>query len=333
MKYTNKLNLPQPIYNAVVGQDKAYRDSHKEPYDISVTELISPPQQSVLKRQHADDLESDISDMSFALLGSAMHKVLEDGTFGPIEQLYRAIKNIVISRENEYEFKDALSDAGHCLNVALMWLRRLFKPSKDIAEKRYYAEVAGWVVSGMVDRYSPTDNVIQDYKVLSVWEHIMGLSFEKVAQLNILNYLIGEGSKLEIVAIFRDWQKSKAKTDSNYPQSSCMVIPVEPWSKEQAVQYIEERVELHRAARNGDIIPCTEEDRWATQTKYAVMKGDNKRAVKLCDNHKQAFAMAETDKKFWVQKRPGVSKRCADYCPVGGATGICKQWVAEKSNG
>ena len=46
--------------------------------DISVTELINPPQIAVLKRVHRNDIEEDLVDRFWALMGTNIHKILED---------------------------------------------------------------------------------------------------------------------------------------------------------------------------------------------------------------------------------------------------------------
>lgn len=72
MKITNKYNLPAPIVSAVSsGARKPIAGR------ISVTELIAPPRIRVLKMRHWDTLEEDASDRIWALLGSAVHGVLE----------------------------------------------------------------------------------------------------------------------------------------------------------------------------------------------------------------------------------------------------------------
>lgn len=72
MKYTNNFNLPQSLCNAV--ERDIYVPGNS---DASVTEICKPIQQSVLERLHADDIVVDVSDQIFALMGKAIHHVLE----------------------------------------------------------------------------------------------------------------------------------------------------------------------------------------------------------------------------------------------------------------
>lgn len=73
MDVTNIHNLPQPIVSLLSRHKYSRGDS-----DISVTELLSPPQISILKRAHKDKLVEDISDRFWALMGTNIHKLLED---------------------------------------------------------------------------------------------------------------------------------------------------------------------------------------------------------------------------------------------------------------
>ena len=71
MKLTNKHNLPEAIYNAVKN------DPYRKQGHITVTTLINPPRIRALEQRHADELEEDVSDRLWSLLGQAVHVVLE----------------------------------------------------------------------------------------------------------------------------------------------------------------------------------------------------------------------------------------------------------------
>jgi hypothetical protein len=68
---TNLHNLPQALVEAV----------RNDPYtgggDISVTKLIDAPQRRVLSRAYQDAIESDVSERIWALLGQAVHHILD----------------------------------------------------------------------------------------------------------------------------------------------------------------------------------------------------------------------------------------------------------------
>jgi hypothetical protein len=76
MAYTNVHNLPAAIVAAV----------QNDPYvgggDISVTKLIDAPQRRVLWRKHQDRIVEDVSERIWALLGQAVHHILERADTG-----------------------------------------------------------------------------------------------------------------------------------------------------------------------------------------------------------------------------------------------------------
>lgn len=72
MKITNKLNLPQPLVEAVT------REYQYKPKQYSVTALLKGACQSVLERRYSDAIEQDVSDMIWLIFGTAVHSVLEN---------------------------------------------------------------------------------------------------------------------------------------------------------------------------------------------------------------------------------------------------------------
>ena len=72
MKYTNASNLPQAIERAVINDPYSSKGS-----DISTTKLIAPPRIRVLQKQNWEDIEEDISDRVFSLLGQSVHHIIE----------------------------------------------------------------------------------------------------------------------------------------------------------------------------------------------------------------------------------------------------------------
>jgi len=74
MKQTNKYNLPKALENVL--------SSNREPNleNIYVTDLINPPLIYFLKCKHWKEIEEDISDKLWALLGTSVHYILEKGS-------------------------------------------------------------------------------------------------------------------------------------------------------------------------------------------------------------------------------------------------------------
>lgn len=191
----------------------------------------------------------------------------------------------------------------------------------DIVEERMFIECDGWTISGQLDRVKTNGMVLQDYKLCSVWEYIHGLRAEKSYQANLYSYMLSETKGIrpnscEIIQIFRDWQLSKAKTDSSYPQAGFNVEPVKLWNSTQQLNYLKERVKIFQ---DYDGEPCSKEDRWESDTVYAVKKKGNKTAARggLCSTMEKALSFGKgLGVQYEIDVRPGQPRRCNDYCEV-----------------
>ena len=71
MPWTNRFKLPETICNAVMYESK-YEDGK-----YSVTNLIKPPQIYQLEKRYQAQIEWDVSDGLWMLLGSSIHYILE----------------------------------------------------------------------------------------------------------------------------------------------------------------------------------------------------------------------------------------------------------------
>jgi hypothetical protein len=70
-----------------------------------------------------------------------------------------------------------------------------------------------------------------------------------------------------------------------------------------------------------EIEPCSQTERWQDQDKWAVMKHGRKSAIRLLYGYTDAqnYIANEVKKdidKHYIEKRPGLPKRCIDYCSV-----------------
>ena len=272
MNITNVHGLPEALVKAVKN------DSYKGGGDISVTKLIDSPQIRLLSKKHHDVMVEDVSDRIWALMGQAVHHVLERS----------AEEHAVI-------------------------------------EERFYMDVDGWKLSGAVDRLIPSQKVIQDWKFVSTYKADGDESWTK--QLNILRMLAKanniEVDKLEIIAIFRDWQRAVAKRDQDYPQTIVKIISVPVWSDDEAMAYIRERIALHQKADAGESVECTDQERWKAQTTYALMKEGGKKATKVALTKEE---LGEPAKGYEIVERKGGYRRCEEFCAV---SQFCPQFFKE----
>jgi hypothetical protein len=297
MKLTNKTHLPQVFVNLV--QRIVYSRGAS---DISISDVKDAPQKALLKKMYNDHITEDVADRYYAVMGSLMHKVLEVG---------------VDEDEN------------------------------TITEERLFQEVNGWKISGAIDvQIIEEDGVIlQDYKFVGVFSVILGEQPKPdwVKQLNCYAYLVRKAKglkvkKLQIVAIYRDYKQNGAEQNSDYPKAPIEVIDLPLWTDEEQDRYMEERVLLHQQALKDNmegkpIRPCSAEEMWAKDDKFAIMKEGRKRAIKLYDSKKEAEeALKNNDHDdYYLEERKGEPTFCLSYCLVSKYCDQHKEW--RKDNG
>jgi hypothetical protein len=74
MKITNKSGLPQTLVN-VMERDPYTRGGAR----LSVTQLIGSPRISILRARHDHEMETDVTDGIWSMMGRAMHSLAEAG--------------------------------------------------------------------------------------------------------------------------------------------------------------------------------------------------------------------------------------------------------------
>lgn len=254
-----------------------------------------------------------------------------------VTQLIDPPQIVALKKQYDDQLTEDASDMLWSLMGSAMHLILERAETSALVEERLYMEVNGWTLGGKYDRLHVENKTLQDYKFSSVWEFIFGLKPERVAQLNILAELARRNGyqidKLEVVMLFRDWRPNDAKHKDGYPQSQIARINVPVWTSQQCMDYINERVAIHQKAAAGDVPHCTDEERWANGSKWAVMKKGRKTALRVCDSEEQARSwmldkgVAENDGVHYIEFRQGEYIRCNRYCPVAS---VCPQWAHDK---
>jgi hypothetical protein len=197
-------------------------------------------------------------------------------------------------------------------------------------EERLYIERHGWRISGQFDRVLLEQGLLQDYKLTSTYSVKDGAKPEYEAQANLYALMLREHGytieRAQIVAVLRDWQKSKALHDMAYPQAPVAVIDVNLWPVDLVESFILVRLKAHGDAQH--VLPyCSPEERWERPAKFALVKEGNKRATSLWDSYdeaEKALYVAQNGKPgtFRIDERPAEPIRCAQYCS---ARPVCKQ--------
>ena len=211
--------------------------------------------------------------------------------------------------------------------------------TKGVKEERLEIDVLGRKVSGQIDHQDLESLVITDYKTASTWKAIFGdfEDWDKQALIYAYLILIAKDVKMtraRFIALLKDHSKSKAQKDYSYPQSPVYVHELEITDAKLAEieQFIFAKItelKLAEDVADDDLPPCTAEERWASEDKWAVMKEGRKSAVKLHDTEESAEShLASLDSKHYIEYRQGASRKCPDYCP---AKDFCSQWAEEQA--
>jgi hypothetical protein len=113
MRWTNDSFLPPHLFAVLkAAWEQDVYDGPRGEKTLSVTQLISPPQKLALERVHAEELEMDVLDTVPALLGQALHHILERaGTAAPTHVPERRLATVydgwIISGKTDlYETKE-----------------------------------------------------------------------------------------------------------------------------------------------------------------------------------------------------------------------------------
>ena len=167
--------------------------------------------------------------------------------------------------------------------------------------------------------------ITDDYKVTSVWNIIYEPNGRKEwhAQTNIYRWMRFKNNlptdKLRIIALLRDWQRSKAN-DPDYPPVPVVIIDIPSWADEKVESYLKERIRMHLEAErlpDNELPLCTDEDMWSKPTTYAIIKNGQKRASNVTDDKAVAEQrLLAYGPNYHIVERPGKRSRCEGYCEV-----------------
>ncbi len=357
MNITNKNSIPEMIVRAV--RDGQWYSGFGEERFASVTELLNPAKIVLLTKRHQDDINVDVIDSLYMLLGSSVHLILERANLDSAQQ--RIMSRVREFTEQVEAMSDPTDDEINTLlenivlkkvkGTSIVELAKAIKNDKDIIEKRFqYRTKSGKLITGGIDHYSVEEKCITDYKLTSIWTWIYrnrdGSRIEKYTeQLNIYRLFMEaagyEVNKLRINLIFRDYSKTEASRDRNYP-NPVEVLEIPLLGLDVVEQLVENKIaEIEKYANTFDdgIPVCTPSERWQGHDTYAVMKQGNIKASKVeysyaaaqswIDAEVQKIAEKEVAKGkdpytshqkalglFSITKRTAKPTRCLDYCAV-----------------
>ena len=256
--------------------DAVTLEKHNAEGEISATTLIKGVKEYLLTERHWDEITVDVKDSIWALWGTTTHKLLE----------------------KEYD--------------------------GTFTEEKFEEIVNSYKVTGRVDCYDMEHEILLDYKTTSAWKVVFKNFEDWYMQGMIYSWLLSKKglkvNKCKFVAILRDWSESESIKKADYPKSPVYtyefdVTEADLKSVEEFIKLKTENVEKFKEIADDDIPECSPDERWAEQTKYAVMKEGRKTAIKVFEDESEANGYAkELGEKHYVETRPGKDKKCTRYC-------------------
>lgn len=257
--------------------DACYVSPHNAPNTVSATTLKSGVREILLTKRHWEELTDDVANRIWTLFGTAVHALLE-------------------------------------------------KESADtFVEEKFEKQVGKYKVTGRLDCYDMKQKIIVDYKTATVWKYKFGdysdWKFQGLVYAWLLKQQGLEVKECQFVMFFKDFSKTKARLEPDYPKRPVEVYKFLVTDKDLAEieQKITAKVKALEENENvsDDALPiCSDEERWAKPTTYAVMKKGRKTAIRVFNNEEDADLMLKScDESHYKQERIGESSKCIGYCP------------------
>ncbi len=293
MIITNKFNLPDALVAAVGGK---YEQAENE---YRVTSLLNGVRETLLTRRHDHEIEVDVSEMIWAIFGTAVHDIFrrqQSPNHFKEERLFLPVGDFILSGQFDEYYID-----GQELNdfkVSSIW-------------KIVNGNFEDWEKQQMIYTYLLMRHGIHPQKakitaLLRDWTPYKARQDQKIPQSQIYIH--------PITFTAQDIQDVEGFIEERFKV-----------------------IEAHLNTPDNGLPICTDAERWYSDEKFAVMNGGNKRATKLCDSHNEAEAWIATanaeraggGKKpndYFIMQRRGVNKKCLDYCH---AKNFCNYYLEE----
>lgn len=273
MKITNKFGVPETL--VALAQREYYTKGASQ---YSVTELMSSPRIKRLREQYNDSMETDVTEMLWSLLGSALHVVMERGQAdGHIteERIFAQIDDLVISGQIDLQQESSggvvvvdykFTSAWAVMNDKPEWEQQL-NVYKWLVETVKKKKVTGLRICALIRDYS---------------RHETREGYPE-APIQMIDVPMWDTVTTEIYIRQRLELHRNAKVSHDF----------------------------------GEPLPeCSPEERWQSKTTFAVKREGRKTAIRVFETLDEATELAKKEKGY-VEERPGEPKRCTgNYCGV-----------------
>ena len=250
-------------------------EKHNEKGCYSATTLLKGACETILADRHFDEIEIDVADCVWQIWGTAVHLIFERAGI------------------------------------------------EGFTEEKFSVPVSNSKVTGRVDLYDLENETVYDWKTASTWKVQFNDFSDWDKQGLIYAWLMKQNGlkvkEIKFVALLKDHSKSKARKDFEYPQKPVVVHTVKV--TEEALKEIEtfinmkvRQFEVAETLVDEKLTPCTKEERWQDNDKFAVMKEGRKTAIKLFDSKEEAEKNMASLGGTYIEDRIAEPRKCSDYC-------------------
>lgn len=293
MKITNKYSLPQTFVNVAMRPSYTKGKAH-----VSATELLNSPRIVQLKKKYDDQITTDVSDMIWSIIGTAIHGVLEHG---------KDHNHIVEQRLH------SILDGWHISGAIDLQIVRI-----DGIEINDYKNVGVWSVMNEKIEWEQQLNIY-------AWlvETVKKTPVTKLAIIAIIR----DWNR-------RDAKTRQGYPQCQVETIHVNLWSME--EREQFIRNrIHVQSEGLFAMETNDVLPlCTPAEMWEKPTQYAVKKEGAARAKSVHAEKEEAEEMLEkAGNGFSIEVREGDRTRCSSFCPVSEFCDQYKSYLEEKQNG
>ena len=274
MKLTNKYGLPETVVKALTRSEYTKGESNR-----SITQIIDSPRVRILRQENWENMEEDVSEKMWAVLGSAAHKMFEetgDENHLTEERLYTEVEGWVISGPIDVQRieEDGITVIDY--KTTSVWSVILGKK-----EWEYQLNCYAYLV-----------------------RHAKG---QKVKSLKVIAILRDWRAK-----------DAEQKEDYPKAPIVEIDVPLWSDQEQDAYVHervaLHQEAEFQRLT-GAELPECSDSERWAKSDIWAVKKIGNKRAIKLYDNEEEAKANLLAGQE--IEFRRGEPTRCtANWCRV-----------------
>ena len=263
--------------------DAVQREYTVKEIQYSVTSLLKGTMQSILERRYADVVEQDVSEMVWAIFGTAVHSILEKG-----KETDTQLKEnkIVIDIDDEYKLSGIFD---------------LYDEStKTVTD---YKTGSVWKVI-----FDEWDDYRKQLLMYAYMLRTIGFECEKGEIVLLLKD--HSKTKAKTDANYPDapvYVKRFYFSEDDFEEIEKFI-----YSKFEELKRCEQ-------LSDDEIPPCTPEERWHKGDTWAVMKEGRKTAIKVFDDFLDADKYCESinlDGKHYIQFREGKDSKCDEYCNV-----------------